>query len=191
MKESAEAKQLVEKGLKLFYEDNLDQASELFNKALEEHPKYARAICAIGMVWHRRGELDEALTHYRSAIDLDDKYARAFFNRGVVALEKDEFDKAIGDFDKALQICQEARFYYQRAIARYRKKDLDAAITDLSECINISSQQSVAVAYLWRGEIQFEKGLVSQALDDVDQAIQLRRDFVQVRWPRLDGRWIL
>jgi tetratricopeptide (TPR) repeat protein len=60
-----------EKAVNAFGEDRLDEAIEMYKKALELDPKYQDALHGLGMALHNRGRLDEAIEVAKRLVEID------------------------------------------------------------------------------------------------------------------------
>ena len=54
-----------------FGEDKLDEAIEMYKKALGLDPKYQDALHGLGMALHNRGRLDEAVATAKQLVEID------------------------------------------------------------------------------------------------------------------------
>src|SRR5438876_199075 len=60
-----------ERAVNAFGEDKLDEAIDMYQKALELDPKYKDALHGLGMALHNQGRLDDAIATAKRLIDLD------------------------------------------------------------------------------------------------------------------------
>ena len=60
-----------EQAVNAFGEDKLDEAIEMYQKALEIDPKYQDALHGLGMALHNRGRIDEAIATARRLVEID------------------------------------------------------------------------------------------------------------------------
>lgn len=119
-----------------FRRRGFDFARQMFARAIELDPTYARAYAGIAdccaflfMYWDSsEGNLDEAETASRKALELDPDLAEARAARGLVAALKKQYDEAHREFDAALRLDPklfEAYYYYGRSY--YAQGDLKQA----------------------------------------------------------------
>src|SRR5215475_12362471 len=60
-----------EQAVNAFGEDKLDDAIEMYKKALELDPRYQDALHGLGMALHNRGRIDEAISTAKRLIEID------------------------------------------------------------------------------------------------------------------------
>src|SRR5215467_977876 len=60
-----------ENAVNAFSEDKLDEAIELYKKALEIDPNYQDALHGLGMALHNRGRIDEAIETAKQLVKID------------------------------------------------------------------------------------------------------------------------
>ena len=60
-----------EQAVNAFGEDKLDDAIEMYKKALELDPRYQDALHGLGMALHNRGRIDEAIVTAKTLVEID------------------------------------------------------------------------------------------------------------------------
>ena len=90
---------------------NVDTAIALFNRALEQDPKYALAEAGLGEAYWRSYEqtkdtqwAEQAKKSSAAAIALNDKLAQVYVTLGMIHTGTGHYDEAIQDFQKALAL---------------------------------------------------------------------------------------
>jgi len=73
---------LVEKGLDQFAEGNMDQAAELFQKAIAAEPNNPEGHIGLAKVWIRQEKLDEAIELLQKAVQMDANDPAGFYVLG-------------------------------------------------------------------------------------------------------------
>ena len=98
--------------------DTMDQAEELYRRALELDPWLAIAYTNLGNICFRRNDEKQAEVLYRKALDIDSTQPEAQYNLGYVMLERGEAAAAIEFFRGAIE--SDPRFadaYFNLAMA--------------------------------------------------------------------------
>lgn len=92
-------------GVALAQLDELEEAKEELDRALELNPALTEAHNWLGLYWYRQGELDRAIEEYRTAL-ADPTYprpsrARVLVNLGRILLEQGDVEAAIPALSEA------------------------------------------------------------------------------------------
>ncbi|MDT2020660.1 tetratricopeptide repeat protein [Methylocella sp. CPCC 101449] len=157
-----------------------------------------------GYAYNRKADYDRAVGDYSEAIRLKPDYALAFNNRGISYQNKSDFNRALEDFEQALRIQPE----YQKATdnrAETVKLREAAAVGDIPQnygqlralcnsnassdeqtiqgCSGVISavrppQDDLTKAFYNRGIAYNNQSQSDQALQDYDQAINHKPDYV-------------
>lgn len=114
---NAQAYDLFLRGQNLFLHfitERFDEARDLFRKAIELDPRFARAYSALavtyvnevlqGVAKNPKGNLQQSMDLARTATALDPNLPQAYFVLGYAHLFQFEFDRAIVAVDKALEL---------------------------------------------------------------------------------------
>ncbi|MBS1816608.1 MAG: tetratricopeptide repeat protein [Acidobacteria bacterium] len=83
-------------------EATLEQAAELYRKALEADPHLVAAIINLANIHYTHQEIAEAQALYERAIGLEADFFEAHFNLGNIHHDLGEFDEARACYDQAL-----------------------------------------------------------------------------------------
>jgi len=149
----------------------LDEAIADYSKALEINPGDATAYSNRGTAKGEKGDLDGAIADYTKAIELEPTYTSAYSNRATVECSKGLFDEAIEDYTKAIALDPGlAALYTNRGTAKSAKRLFDEAIADHTKSIELDPTPA---AYGNRGLVRADKGLLRQAVDDLETALKL------------------
>jgi len=118
----------------------LQLARQMFAKAVELDPKYARAYAGMAdcdsylyMTYHEKVALDEVLATAEKALSLDPNLAEAHTSRGVALSAGQSYDEAKSEFEKALALdpdSYEAHYFYARSNFAQGNVDRAAALFD-------------------------------------------------------------
>ena len=82
----------------------LDEAEELFNKALTKNPDHIDAHLSLGITYMQTGRNDEALSEFNRTIELKADHAAAYADRGILYDRMGEYEKALSDYRKSMEI---------------------------------------------------------------------------------------
>lgn len=107
----------------------MNDAEELYRRAIELDPWLAIAYTNLGNICFRRGNVDEAEQLYRRALDIDRKQPEAQYNLGYVMLEHGYSYEAVGYFRGAIE--SDPRFadaYFNLAMAYEQAGDRAKAL---------------------------------------------------------------
>ena len=84
-------------GLLLLNEDQLDEARDMFSRAIEIDDGDAVALNHLAVIERRQGQFQQALEHYLGALAIDPEYAKAHLNIGIL------YDIYLGNLAEALK----------------------------------------------------------------------------------------
>ena len=101
---TAESAKYVREGDIYLYGSNLEEASSMYQKALELNPENPEAWYGAGVVWMNKRQYHKAIENFTKAIDLKPSYTDAFYNRGQAWFYKNEIYKACEDWQKAYDL---------------------------------------------------------------------------------------
>ena len=119
--------------LALLYLENqqMQQAKENLEKALEYQPKSAKIYRIFAYYYQKVNENDKADDYYQESISLDSKNGDTYHNYGTFLCGKGEYEKAEKVFLKAIELSsytRVARTYQNAAVCAEEAKDNKKAI---------------------------------------------------------------
>ncbi|HEX8925883.1 MAG TPA: tetratricopeptide repeat protein, partial [Terriglobales bacterium] len=131
-------------------------AREMFEKAIEADPKFARAYAGIAdcwafeyMYWDSRPELlEQADAASRKALDLDPTQAEGHASRGMTASLCKRFDEAQTEFETAIRLNPklfEAYYFFARLM--YSRGNLEEACQIFEQASRVSEEYQALM--LW------------------------------------------
>ena len=91
-------------GVALRGQGKLQEAVNIFNKAIQLKPSYAMAHSNLGLALHDLGQLDAAVKSYERALMIDPDYPEAQNNLGLTLHKLGQLDAAVKSYEKALAI---------------------------------------------------------------------------------------
>jgi protein O-mannosyl-transferase len=132
-------------GLVYLEKAQLDEALELFQRALEINPHYGEAYSSLGLTLFRKGQVDEAITNYQKALEISPGSFVTYTDLGTALFQKGKVENAITQYEKALVIkpnYEEARC--NLGVALIQEGQLDEAIRQFREVIRLKPDYSPA-----------------------------------------------
>jgi tetratricopeptide (TPR) repeat protein len=95
---------LVQAANTLARNDELSEALDLLNKAIEVQPDEVRAYKVRGNVYFALENYSDALCDFDRIIELTPQKASAYLDRAAICLALQHYDKALSDVRKSLEI---------------------------------------------------------------------------------------
>ncbi|MDI6689780.1 MAG: tetratricopeptide repeat protein [Actinomycetota bacterium] len=170
-----EAAEYGRKGVKLFREGKLKEASEAFEKALELNPKDAGIHYQLAMTYENMGRTNLAIKHYKSTIQLMPKAPEPHYNLAAMYKSRNELDKAIKELKIAIDLNPKFTGAYL-TLAEYLalKGKLDQAEKYYREVMRIGKQRfDLVEAHNGLAKIYIEKGMVDAAIAEWQKTLKL------------------
>lgn len=155
----------------IFYmENNLEEASQCFSKAIEVDEKSALAHCRLGDVFQKQDRVQSSIDQYQKALHIDPRYVEALNNFASLLHAQHQDDQAIEYFRSALGIDPaNAQIHYNLGNAYKQKKDFDKALYCYQTAIELDA--SNVNAYNNLGATLQEKGDFTGALAHYEKAL--------------------
>jgi len=172
---------------------NPQSAIQDYRQALKLDPKLPIVYLNLGYLYARLLDKTKADNNYQQVLDLDPKIANkayksileenkldpslamimVYLDRGYANLGLDKKDEAIQEFDKAIALNPNyAYLYVSRGMAKINN-DKSSALEDVNQAIRLAPHYSYA--YEQRGLIKKEQGKKTEAIKDLQKAIELYR----------------
>lgn len=82
-------------------EERIDQAREMYQKALELRPQDEKARCNLGSLYKRQNNFERAMQEYLTVLDNDPKSALAHYNLAILFATQKIYREAITEFELA------------------------------------------------------------------------------------------
>lgn len=186
-----QARDAIEKSLKLEFEEPADQAKAFLlragmetepdkkmadlDEAVKLMPNDAAVIRARGLVLADLEKLEPALADLDKAIELDSDDSPTYEAKAIVLARLKRYDEALAALDKAKQLSPASVMpLLQQARVHSHQENLDAALEDLNQALKMDPKN--AAVLLMRASLYQEKGDKDKAMEDVDQALKLKPD---------------
>ncbi len=94
--------------------DELDKASEWFNRSIQAKPDFAPAHYFLGLVYERQGRIPDAITKLEQVLSVNDKDVGIAFQLAILYYRNSEKDKSLTMFEQIVAFAPEyanARWY--------------------------------------------------------------------------------
>jgi serine/threonine protein kinase/Tfp pilus assembly protein PilF len=163
-----------ELALSLLRDGKEDEGIEALNKALELDPNYGYALNQLAYVYSDRNEFDKALEYFRRYASISPGDANPFDSMGETYFRMGRLDEAIQKFKEALEVKPDFGSDWKISYLYALKKDYKEAMRWLDQFIAMASTESLrAQGHLWKGFYYNLEGKLGQALQEIDEAMQL------------------
>jgi tetratricopeptide (TPR) repeat protein len=86
--------EIFEQAVEAFGDDKLDEAIDLYRKALEIDPNYADALHGLGMALSNRGRHDEAIAAAKRLIEIDNEDVLAHTSLSMFYMAQGQIEAA-------------------------------------------------------------------------------------------------
>ena len=172
-------------GMYRYLDDNWQQATQYYERALEVSYKTNEPVASLGkeVVYSYLGNsyyflevYDKALESYNQAVEINPDKDHFWNNRGSALDILGKYKDAISSFDKAIEInpdYHEALYNHGNALVELGR--LDEAIASYDQAIEINPDQDKA--WYNRGNALEELGKYDDAIASYDQAIEINPDY--------------
>jgi len=134
---------LNSRGMTVEITENLAEAKEDYEKAIEVNPDYANAYNNRGNIKLKQGDYAGAIEDYNRAIGLNALFVEAHCNRGIARENLGDLTGAIQDFNKAIDLDSEyGDAYFHRGSAKQSLGDYTAALSDFDKVLEIDPESA-------------------------------------------------
>jgi tetratricopeptide (TPR) repeat protein len=172
-----QATALVEAAIPLIRQQQLREAIEKLNRAVETDHECAEAFFQRAGILADAGEDQLALNDYSRAVELSPDEVRYRNMRGLFLLTRTQLDTALADFTTAIQIDPKyVQAWNNRGLVRLAQTQYAEAVEDFNHAIEIDP--AYADGFNNRGFAWFQQGISDRAFDDFDRTIELNPDYV-------------
>ena len=138
---------LNSRGMALERTENLVEAKEDFEKAIEINPAYANAYNNRGNIKSKQGDYAGAIEDYDRAIGLNALFVEAHCNRGIAKENLGDFSGALEDFDITVELNSEyVDAYFRRARVKEHLEDYTGALSDYDKVVELEPKNKGKVA---------------------------------------------
>jgi predicted O-linked N-acetylglucosamine transferase (SPINDLY family) len=169
---------LLEEGLALHGQMQLDAARSRYQQMLHLQPENSRAWYLLGAIALQSRQPQLALELIGTALKLDPRNAAAHNDQGQALYELQRYESAIASFDLAIALDPAfAGFYYNRAMALYDLSLYEEAVAGFDKAIALNPGH--ARAFNHRGNALFELRRMPAALASYAAAISLDAGYAE------------
>jgi tetratricopeptide (TPR) repeat protein len=98
------AEAFYNEGVSSVEQGHLDDAVELFRKAINLEQDYFAAHCALGVVYNGLGKYQDALESLKEAIRIKSDFAEAFYYLGDAHIHLEQYQEAVESYKQAIQV---------------------------------------------------------------------------------------
>ena len=156
----------------------LDEAIEVYNKALSLNPNYAEGYNNMAIVLQKQGKLEEAIVSFKKAFSIKPDYAEAYCNMGTTLQKQGKLDEAIEAYNNALSHNPNyAQAYYNMGIALQKQGKLDEAIEGYKKAFSI--KPNYALAYYNMAIALQKQGKLDEAIEAYNNALSHNPNYAQ------------
>jgi Tfp pilus assembly protein PilF len=161
-------------GLYFLNQNDVDNATKYFVKALSLDTRFYLAYNALGLAHSMKGRLDEAAKAYQKCLEIEPKFTEAHNNLGTVYQEMNQLDKAETEFKAALlDLTYQNRElpYFNLARLLVLENRIDEAFENVVRAIQIKPR--LAMAHNLRGLIFEKRGNIGEAIASFEAAVKI------------------
>lgn len=170
--------------------ENLRKALEMFQSALKEDPRFARAWARLAeshakfFMYHDAGNkkhIEQALKASQQAVKLAPDFARAHTALGVAHLMDKDYASAEAEFEKAVSINPrmfDAWFWHARACFQQGRLDKAIELFEKAESVQPDDYQTPLLlrqAYLSKGDMDKAQAVAKRGIELAQEHLKLNR----------------
>lgn len=164
-------KELFEKGVLFFKQNQYQQAIETFSKLIETAPGNADAYKNRGVSYMKQKEFDLAIEDFEKAKDLFPELKGLYSNLGVAWYYKKEYEKAIENYEIEIGMAPENPVvYFNRALCLAELDKNKEALDDLSKTLSLKPDFYWAICY--KADLLARQGEDIRAVETYEEAIE-------------------
>ena len=161
-------------GNSFYHLGRLDDAVEMYYRAMELDHDYAKSTYNCGAILQEQKRYDEAREKYQAAIEIEPDESSNYSALGNVLLEMKNYEGAIEKYQHASCLKQDVDTYIRWGLALSRANDYEAALKKYEEAAEFGPK-SARVYFGW-GNILAELGRYDEAYAKFKKAIQVEPD---------------
>jgi predicted O-linked N-acetylglucosamine transferase (SPINDLY family) len=157
---------------------HVEEAADLFRRAVAARPKDAVAHSNYGNVLCDLGRLRDALALYERALQLDPRCWKAYNNRGRALRALGELDAALESYDRLVRMQpDDGQAHYNRAVTLQDLNRTEEALESYAQAVQLLPR--FAEAYYNRGLALHRLRRFEEAIQNYDRALEIAPNFSQ------------
>ena len=161
----AQAKLLILQGVEALKKQQLDEALNLFQKAIEQSPELPTGYYYLGVTWDRKQDHARAKDAYDKALQLKPDYAQVHTSLGLLYWRNGDQNRALPEFHQAVMSDADLPdAHYNLGLALAQSGQLDESARELNEALSLDPKYTDARVQL---------GLVLSQKNDTAGAISV------------------
>ncbi len=162
-----------DRGLTHQNNNNLDEAMQLYEMALELNPDFSNAYNNIGVIYDIKADYENAMRYYDLAIEKDPNSYIGWYNRGYTFLKQDELDQGLTAIDKSISLNPNyPNAYYHRGWALLHLDQHEKAITAFKKAVDLDP--NYVSAHINLGKSFIEIGNYEEGMKYQEKALELQ-----------------
>jgi tetratricopeptide (TPR) repeat protein len=166
-----ESMQLVEKASSLIYNNDVDKAITLLDKAIKIDPNNKNAYLQMANAYKQKNYYDQAISFYDKAIDINEDNLNALREKAAYSFENQKYNDAVDSYNKiANKNTEDFSFYFHKGYAENEIGRINESIE--SYTIYLNNYPNTSSAYLNRGNCYYRNGYYQRAIEDYTAAIK-------------------
>jgi tetratricopeptide (TPR) repeat protein len=155
-----------------------------YNEAIRIRPALAEAYLNRAAALVATGDKLNGLKDLDRALALKKDFFQAYSNRGSLNHDLGHDKEALADLNRAVELNNRvADTFYHRGYANLALNNLDDSIKDFTRAIEMEFPQ-IAWAYQGRGTTLMKKGLMQEAINDFNKALELNSEIIWADWQK-------
>jgi tetratricopeptide (TPR) repeat protein len=162
-------------GISLQRQGNLDAASSLYQKILDEQPENAEALHYLGLVSFQQGDFGRADDLMSRSLQINPTCANTLSDLGMVKVEREQYREALPLFNRALQLNdRHTDALNNMATALSKLSHFEEAIPAYERLATLRPQS----AHVFRSlaDAQYRANMVTDSIENYRKAIELQPD---------------
>jgi len=126
-----QAKRHVRKGYEHYKENQLKEALQEFNLAIETHPENPEAYFWRARTFIRLEQYDKAIADLKTVVNLKPRYSPAYDNLGWLFMRRNDYDESLSNLNRSIELKPDNGWaHFMRGRVFFKKGDFQKAVED-------------------------------------------------------------